>query len=79
MDEFATPYRNDSLTDSLTDFEISPPKDQLNIDTVMPKVDEEDEESDNESHTPGKKVKKSSKKVIMLIESKKASGVDMVS
>lgn len=49
---------------------------------MMPKVDEEDEESDNdESLTPTtKRIRKSSRKLnIMKIDSKKSSNKDLVS
>lgn len=63
----------------------SPIKDQLNIETVMPKVDEEDEESDEDSISVvgKKKGKKSSKRLVlqtsMQIDSKKESNIDLIS
>ena len=59
---------------------VSPQKPE--IDTMMPKVDEEDEESDNdESLTPTtRRIRKSSRKLnIMKIDSKKSSNIDLVS
>ena len=47
---------------------------------MMPKVEEEDDESDNDdSQTPTiKRFKKSSRKLVMKIDSKKGSSVDLM-
>ena len=76
--EFARADSNQA--EILGEMTVSPQKPE--IDTMMPKVDEEDEESDNdESLTPTtKRIRKSSRKLnIMKIDSKKSSNIDLVS